>query len=178
MCACRRCWRSTLTRLYRHLTDPFYNDHDPNHPQAIGPVTIGSGEQTEVFGPIGNNLEPYTVHFPVNLRYGYTHSDNIIFAQVGAKMGTTTWLDYNNRFYVGRQIPFDLPVKVSTVTPGNGQSLKVNQLAENSFGQGIDLITPMQMTMIDNSVANNGQLMRQLLVQKIVDQDGATVFSE
>src|SRR5438132_1411040 len=120
---------------------------------------------------------PYTVHFPVNLRYGYTHSDNIIFAQVGAKMGASTWLDYNNRFYVGRQIPFDLPVKVSTVTPGNGQSLKVNQLAENSFGQGIDLITPMQMTMIDNSIANNGQLMRPTLVQKVVDPDGATVFS-
>ena len=160
-----------------HLTDPFYNDHDPTHPQAIGPVTVGSGEETEVFGPVGNNLEPYTVHFPVNLRYGYTHSDNIIFAQVGAKMGASTWLDYNNRFYVGRQIPFDLPVKVSTVTPGNGQSLKVNQLAENSFGQGIDLITPMQMTMIDNGIANNGQLMRPTLVQKIVDPDGATVFS-
>ena len=42
-----------------HLDDPFYNDthgqpqrFNPNHPQAIGPVIIGSGEQTEIFGPV------------------------------------------------------------------------------------------------------------------------------
>ncbi|TME11334.1 MAG: penicillin-binding protein 2 [Chloroflexi bacterium] len=160
-----------------HLDDPFYNDHDPNHPQALGPVTIGTGNETEVFGPNGNNLEPYTHTFPVALRYGYTHSDNIMFAQVGAKMGASTWLDYNSRFYVGKKIPFDLPVKVSTVAPANGQPLKLNQLAENSFGQGIDSITPLQMTMIDNAIANNGVLMRPSLVLKIVDPSGAIVMS-
>ena len=160
-----------------HLDDPFYNDHDTNHPQALGPVTIGTGNETEVFGPNGNNLEPYTHTFPVTLRYGYTHSDNIMFAQVGAKMGASTWLDYNSRLYVGKKIPFDLPVKVSTVTPANGQPLKLNQLAENSFGQGIDSITPLQMTMIDNAIANNGELMRPSLVLKIVDPSGAIVMS-
>ena len=160
-----------------HLDDPFYNDHDPNHPQALGPVTIGTGNETEIFGPNGNNLEPYTHTFPVTLRYGYTHSDNIIFAQAGAKMGASTWLDYNSRLYVGKKIPFDLPVKVSTVTPANGQPLKLNQLAENSFGQGIDSITPLQMTMIDNAIANNGELMRPSLVLKIVDPSGAIVMS-
>jgi len=160
-----------------HLDDPFYNDHDPNHPQALGPVTIGTSNETEVFGPNGNNLEPYTHTFPVALRYGYTHSDNIIFAQVGAKMGASTWLDYNSHFYVRKKIPFDLPVKVSTVTPANGQPLKLNQLAENSFGQGIDSITPLQMTMIDNAIANNGVLMRPSLVLKIVDPSGAIVMS-
>ncbi len=160
-----------------HLDDPFYNDHDPNHPQALGPVTIGTGNETEIFGPNGNNLEPYTHTFPVTLRYGYTHSDNIMFAQVGAKMGVSTWLDYNSRLYVGKKIPFDLPVKVSTVTPANGQPLKLNQLAENSFGQGIDSITPLQMTMIDNAIANNGELMRPSLVLKIVDPSGAIVMS-
>jgi penicillin-binding protein A len=159
------------------LNDPFYNDHDPNHLQAIGPVKIGSGEETEIFGPTGNNIDTYTRNFPVNLRYGYTHSDNIMFAQVGAKMGSATWLDYNNRFYVGRKIPFDLPVKISTVTPANSQSLKINQLAENSFGQGVDSITPLQMTMIDNGIANNGELMRPTLVQKIVDPNGTTVYA-
>src|SRR5207247_9532826 len=78
---------------------------------------------------------------------------------------------------VARPIPIDMTVKVRTVTPGNSNSLKVNQLAENSFGQGIDSITPRQMTMIENGIANNGQLMRPTLVQKIVDPDGATVFS-
>ena len=167
-----------------HLNDPFYNDtqgqpvrFNPNHPQAIGPVIIGSDNQTETFGPVGNNIEGYTANFPVSLNYGYTHSDNIIFAQVGAKTGVNTWLDYNKRFKVGQQIPFDLPVTPSSVTPANGQPLGVNQLAENSFGQGIDLMTPMQMALINNTVANNGQMMRPSLVMKIVDPDGSTVLS-
>lgn len=169
-----------------HLDDPFYNDNhgqpvrfDPNHPQAIGPVIIGTGDQTETFGlnGVGNNLEPYTFKFPVTLRYGYTHSDNIIFAQVGAKIGSNTWLDYNNRFYVGKQIPFDLPVAVSHVTKNGATTLGANQLAENAFGQGIDAVTPLQMTLIDNAIANNGNLMRPSLVMKIVDPNGSVVYS-
>ena len=167
-----------------HLDDPFYNDtngqpqrFNPNHPQAIGPVIIGSGDQTETFGPVGNNIEGYTTKYPVNLNYGYTHSDNIIFAQVGAKTGVNTWLDYNRRFKVGQQIPFDLPVTPSSVTPSDGKPLGVNQLGENSFGQGIDFITPMQMALIDNTIANNGGMMRPSLVMKIVDPNGSTVLS-
>ena len=56
---------------------------------------------------------------------------------------------------------------MSSVTPANSQSLKVNQLAENSFGQGVDAITPLQMTMIDNGIANNGELMRPTLVKRL-----------
>src|SRR5205085_5308883 len=151
---------------------------------ALGPIVIGPpngsgvvacikippqscGDGSEHFGPIGNNLLPYTHTFPVSLRYGFVHSDNIIFAQVGANMGVNTWLDYNSRFYVGKTIPFDLPVTVSTVTPANKQ-LSIAGLAENSFGQGVDLMTPMQMSLIDDTVANDGQLMRPTVLMKIV----------
>ncbi|HZS77513.1 MAG TPA: penicillin-binding transpeptidase domain-containing protein [Ktedonobacteraceae bacterium] len=166
----------------------FYNDKNPNHMQAIGPVTIGSGNDSEVFGPVGNNIQGYTTQFPVNLRYGYSHSDNIIFAQVGAKVGVDTWLKYNSAFYVGRQIPFDLPVRVSTVTPQSGQNLcsytppaqtplDVKQLAENAFGQGVDFVTPMQMSLLNSTVANNGHMMRPTLISKIVDPNGTVLQS-
>lgn len=155
------------------LTDPFYNDKNPDHPQARGPVVIGG----ETFGPSGNNIDGYTFRFPVNVEYGFTHSDNIIFAQVGAKLGINKWLDYNHKFYVGQQIPFDLPVTPSTVTPKDGKPLTLNGLAENSFGQGVDAITPLQMSMFDNGVANNGTLMKPMLVSKIVDPNGTVVQS-
>ena len=155
-----------------HLDDPFTKQ------QALGPVTVGTGDQTEVIGPNGNNIQQYTTQFPVTLRYGYTHSDNVIFAQVGVETGLSTWMDYNSRFYVGKQIPFDLPVKPSTVTPLNGKPLGVNGLAENAFGQGVVLATPLQMTMFDNAVADNGTLMQPSLVMKIVDPNGATIYSD
>lgn len=160
------------------LGDEFYNNLQPGVPQAIGPVSVGSGSQFETFGPAGNNITGFTSHYPVDLQYGYTHSDNVIFAQVGVKMGAKTWLDYNNRFYVGKPLPrtgspssFDLPVKVSTVAPADGSPLKLNLLGENSFGQGIDQITPLQMSLIDNAIANDGTMMYPMLVTKIVQPD-------
>ena len=155
-----------------HLDDPFTKQ------QALGPVTVGTGDQTEVIGPNGNNIQQYTTQFPVTLRYGYTHSDNVIFAQVGVETGMSTWMDYNSRFYVGKQIPFDLPVKPSTVTPLDGKPLGINGLAENAFGQGVVLATPLQMTMFDNAVADNGTLMQPSLVMKIVDPNGAIIYSD
>lgn len=169
------------------LDTPFYNDKDPTHFQALQ-VTLGEGNNTEHFGPVGNNIDGYTHNYPVPLLYGYSHSDNIIFAQVGTHTGATDWLNYNNAFYVGRQIPFDLPVNVSTVTPQKQQNLcattpppqtplSVVQLAENSYGQGVDFVTPMQMSLFDNAIANNGQLMRPTLIEKIADPSQSVLRS-
>ena len=164
-----------------HLDDKYYNFNGfnpPQYPQALGPVLIGDGFDKEKFGPVGNNISGYTYTYPVNLLYGYTHSDNIIFAQAGAKAGVNTWLNYNRALYVEKQIPFDLPVHVSTVTPQRNlcpidapveTTTSLKQVAENSFGQGVDFITPMQMALINNAVANNGHLMRPTLISKIVD---------
>ncbi len=98
--------------------------------------------------------------------YGFSHSDNIIYAQIGVKTGAQTWLDYNKRFYVGSQIPFDLPVRASSV---EGQPFEDVNLASGAFGQGYDAVTPMQMSVLDDAIANDGQLMRPMLVQKILD---------
>ena len=169
------------------LDTPFYNDGDPTHLQAIQ-VRLGEGDNTEQFGPTGNNISGYTQRFPVPLLYGYSHSDNIIFAQVGTTTGVNTWLDYNRAFYVGKQIPFDLPVSVSTVTPEPQKylcattpppetPLSVVQLAENSYGQGVDFMTPMQMSLFDDAASNNGHLMRPTLIEKIVDPSQSVLRS-
>ena len=172
-----------------HLDDKYYNFNGfnpPQYPQALGPVKIGDGFDKEIFGPVGNNISGYTFTYPVNLLYGYTHSDNIIFAQTGAKAGVDTWLKYNHALYVEKQIPFDLPVHVSTVTPQQNlcpltapaqTTTSLKQVAENAFGQGVDFITPMQMALINNTVANNGHLMRPTLIYKIEDPNQTVLQS-
>lgn len=174
------------------LTDPiFYNDPQtnpyPQHMQAIGPITVGSGEEVETFPNTISNITGYTFHFPVTMAYGFSHSDNIIFAEAGVKTGASTWLQYNQALYVGQKIPFDLPVKVSTVTPlpqsglcSNKEqpftTLSVPNLAEGAFGQGKAFVTPMQMALVDNVAANDGKLMRPAVIQKIVDPKNNTVL--
>ncbi len=130
--------------------------------QALGPVTYNGHN----IGPVGNNIDGYTFRFPVTTEYGFSHSDNIIYAQIGVKTGAQTWLDYNKRFYVGSQIPFDLPVQPSSV---EGQPFEDVNLASGAFGQGYDAVTPMQMSILNDAIANDGQLMRPMLIQKIVD---------
>ncbi len=138
-----------------------------DYAHAVGPINYNGHN----IGPIGNNLgigdpDPYTIHFPVTTEYGFTHSDNVMFAQIGVKTGAQQWLDYNKRFYVGSQIPFDLPVTPSSV---EGQPFQDVNLASGAFGQGYDLVTPMQMSVLDDAVANDGQLMRPMLVSRILD---------
>jgi len=141
--------------------------------QALGPVFYDG----HPIGPVGNNLGfgQYTFRFPVTTEYGYENSDNVIFAQIGVKTGLDKWLEYNKRLYVGQKIPFDLPVATSQVTNPSGDALATVDLAANAFGQGFVRVTPLQMSLIDNTVANNGQLMRPMVVSKFTDANKATL---
>jgi peptidoglycan glycosyltransferase len=138
-----------------------------NQQQALGPVHFNG----QPIGPSGNNL-PASARFPVTTEYGFTYSDNVIFAQIGVNTGFKDWIDYTKRFYIGQEIPFDLPVAVSTVLPQGKDTLADNELAANAFGQGTDFVTPFQMSLVDNAVANDGQLMQPRLLLKITDRQG------
>ena len=169
----------------------FYNDPTvnpyPKHLQAEGPVTIGSGDDSQQFQPSLSNILGYTHTFPVSLAYGYSHSDNIIFLEAGMQTGQATWLKYNQALYLGQKIPFDLPVKVSTVSrlPQSGlctyqaqpePALDNRDLANNAFGQGVDFVTPFEMMLVNNVAADDGKLMRPSVVQKIVDPKNQTTL--
>ncbi|GCE19376.1 penicillin-binding transpeptidase domain-containing protein [Dictyobacter kobayashii] len=139
--------------------------------EALGPVVY------EGRSILGNNLGygMYTFHFPITTTYAYANSDNLVFAQLGVRVGSEKWLEYAQRFYIDQNLPFDLPLVRSSVENRDHRPLSTLQLASNAFGQGIDDITPFQMTLIDNAIANNGVLMRPILVAKILDKDGNPV---
>jgi penicillin-binding protein A len=151
------------------MDQPFDMQH------ALGPVFFNG----QPIGPTGNNIAGFTRNFPVTTEYGYSHSDNVIFAQIGVETGFDTWLDYNKRFYVGQAIPvgqssppYDLNVSPSTVMKAGQTTLANNELAADSYGQGYDFITPMQMSLFDNAVANGGQLMLPMIVSRVLDTNG------
>ncbi|GCE31441.1 penicillin-binding protein [Dictyobacter alpinus] len=121
---------------------------------------------------VGNNLgieQGFVKHFPIDTEFAYANSDNIVFAQLGVKTGLDKWLEYAKKLYIGQDDRFDLPTVKSSVENSNGKPLTTLQLATNAFGQGVVDMTPLQMSMIDNTVANNGVLMRPMVVSKITD---------
>lgn len=136
----------------------------------------------DVFGP-----SPYfnNVTYPSNvtrsdlsaltLAQALAFSDNFTFAHIGLTLGAPTFLQYAHRFYVGKRIPFDLPVAVSHAAGGDSHpSLSV--LAKSSFGAGTDRVTPLQMAMIVSAVADGGVLMAPHLVREARTASGKVLY--
>jgi peptidoglycan glycosyltransferase len=100
-----------------------------------------------------NNLPPGVS--AVTTVDAFKYSDNIAFATIGMNLGPRIFLDYAQRFGFGRSIPFQLPVKQSSVT-AHPASFSQLDLAESAFGQGGVLSTPLQMLLVDEAIAHGG----------------------
>jgi penicillin-binding protein A len=126
---------------------------------------------------IGDNLGYglYVFHFPVDTEFGYANSDNIMFAHIGVDMGLQAWLNNAKNMYFNKNVPFALPVAQSSVLHANGAPMQTIDLADDSFGQGVDFVTPFQMSLVDNIAADNGVLMQPMLVSKITTPSNQTV---
>jgi cell division protein FtsI/penicillin-binding protein 2 len=98
-----------------------------------------------------------------------TKSSNIGAAKIGIKMGQDRLYDYICGFGFGARTGIPLPAEaVGIVHPPNKWS-KVS-IAQIPMGQGI-AVTRLQMMMTMCAIANNGWLMRPMLVERLEDQD-------
>lgn len=111
-------------------------------------------------------------HFPVNTEFGYANSDNIMFAHIARNLGEDKWLDYARRVYLDQDVPTELLVTKSSVMQQSDGKLSDIQFLNDAYGQGVDNVTPFQMSLIDNVVANNGVLMQPMIVSKMTDSGG------
>ena len=68
-----------------------------------------------------------------------------------------------------KNIPFDLPVKISQFPKGK---LGKTDLAASSIGQGRVLATPLNMAMVASAIANNGEVVKPILVKNVVTTTG------
>jgi Cell division protein FtsI/penicillin-binding protein 2 len=124
----------------------------------------------------GDNLgytgyHQYLHNFPVDTEFGYANSDNIMFAHIARNLGEDKWLDYARRVYLDQDVPTELLVTKSSVMQSDGKLSDI-QFLNDAYGQGVDNVTPFQMSLIDNVVANNGVLMQPMIVSKMTDSNG------
>ncbi|QNO37504.1 penicillin-binding protein 2 [Protaetiibacter sp. SSC-01] len=98
-------------------------------------------------------------------------SCNIPFAQLGAQLGYEAISDQARRF--GFEDSFAVPMKVTPSVFPEPESEA--QLMLQSFGQGNDRVTPLQMAMVSAAIANDGELMRPNLVERVSAADLSTL---
>ena len=94
-------------------------------------------------------------------------------AYVAKLLGQKRQYDYLRRFGFGEKSGIELPGEV----PGNLTNLDSGREIDfitASFGQGF-AIMPLQLAFAVGSVANGGNLMKPIIVEKIVDDSGNTV---
>ncbi len=133
---------------------------------------------TDVFGPspyFDNSVYPSNVTrsdlHALTLSQALAFSDNFTFAHIGLTLGAPTLIRYAHRYLIGRTIPFDLPVAVSSIANGRLYPSK-SELAQSAFGAGVDKVTPLQMALVAGTVANGGVMMAPHLVQSVLTPGG------
>jgi peptidoglycan glycosyltransferase len=89
--------------------------------------------------------------------------------------------EYMERFGFGKDPPMDYPAdqmqpsgptRRGRVIPMSSSRIDVGRTA---IGQGLLLVTPLQMASVAQTIGNGGVRMEPRLVQKVIDPDGRTV---
>ncbi|HTB82650.1 MAG TPA: penicillin-binding protein 2 [Candidatus Sulfotelmatobacter sp.] len=104
-------------------------------------------------------------------------SSNIGAVKVAMLLGTNYLHDYISAFGLGAFTGIPLPNEASTfrlVPPLEALTKSKYLIAQVPMGQGI-AVTRLQMALVISALANNGTLMRPMLVKCLTDSDGRVV---
>jgi len=100
-------------------------------------------------------------------------SCNVVFGEVGLKLGGDKLLAQARKFGFDEHVPFDLPFAEGSIAP---ESLKAPPaVAFSAIGQQSVGANPLQMALIASAIANGGVEMAPRLVSEVRDPAGRVV---
>lgn len=102
-------------------------------------------------------------------------SSNVVFSQVGVKLGEKNLRDIADRIGMEKDIPFDIPVNKSLFPY---KTMSNTDMASVGMGQGKLLITPLHMAMVTSAIANNGFMMKPILVNQVTSPSGTVILNQ
>ena len=117
----------------------------------------------------GRVLHDHEAYGLLSVEQIITKSSNIGAAKVGIKMGEERLADYIRDFGFGARSGIPLQGEMVGIVHSRKNWSKVS-IAQIPMGQGIS-VTRLQMTMAMCAIANNGLLMRPMLVARLEDRD-------
>jgi cell division protein FtsI/penicillin-binding protein 2 len=117
-------------------------------------------------GKLFKDVHPHSAY---NFREAMVYSSNAGFIAVGEKVGKKELYNTARLFGMGCESGIDLPGEYSGKLPNLPKNRDI-RLATVSFGQGVS-VTPLQMLMAYQAVANRGVLLRPRVMKSIV-KDG------
>ncbi len=136
----------------------------------------------EIYGNTINNWRdlPFGEH---DFSEAFSQSINTTYAQVGDRLGQDRLIEYMRNFGLYEKPPFDLSpdemVASGRYEEGGlaspADELDPVQVAWTAIGQENVQVTPLQMAMIAQAIANGGEMMEPYVVDSISDFDGTII---
>lgn len=108
----------------------------------------------------------------IDLKRAFEVSSNYAFCTLGYEMGPEKVLEEAERFGIGKEFGFDIPVEKSEI---QYKKMTAQDAALVSIGQGQLLMTPLHVAMMGAAVANGGKMMQPYLVDTISTASGLTL---
>lgn len=121
--------------------------------------------QYEYAGEIINDVKPEGWG-SISYLEGLARSSNVAFVRLFEEMGSDQWKDYLDIFGYGQKTGISLPNENAGSNPYSNPL----QQANTSFGQGLT-VTPVQMMQAFSAIANDGKMMKPMLVEKMVNSE-------
>jgi peptidoglycan glycosyltransferase len=119
----------------------------------------------------------------VDLDFGFEHSVNSVFCNIGKTLGAGTVLRYAERYGFYSLPPLETPEneRVESGLYNRGRLFKPKRPefqvdpGRLAFGQERLQVTPLQMAMVAATVANHGIEMRPHLIERVLSPGGKTI---
>lgn len=116
-------------------------------------------------------------HGPITLRTALEKSCNTFFCNLGTAVGTNAVIEAARAFGLGAATGIDLGGETPGVVPDNEWKLAAynerwypGDTCQMSIGQGMLLVTPLQMAVVAAALANGGQIFTPYLFARSEDQ--------
>ena len=174
--------KPTLARAYRELYPP-----GSSFKTITSSVALEDGVATpDTVFPVRNQLPlPQTSATLQNfggescggtLTQAFTESCNAVFGQLGLELGEQ-FVPGMAKFGIGSAPPLDdAPGAVASVGPAAGSfAQNMPQFAFAGIGQGVVAVTPLQMALVAEGIANGGVIMTPHVATEIQDANGKLV---
>lgn len=134
------------------------------------------GEVVEDTGSLkvnGQTIRNYggTAYGSISYREGFVKSSNVYFMNRALKLGGLRLYKTGRSFLLGQDISLDFATIRSNF---DLKDYEDNIVATTAFGQGETLVTPLQMAMVAQSIANDGVMLKPYLFKSVVNGKGKT----
>ena len=120
----------------------------------------------------GSSIGEYQgeVHGQIDLKEALAESCNVTFGALGLRLGGRKLGKYFENFGFQQEIGGEILMAGSHLPEFD--SLGQGDLAQTAIGQSSLLVTPMHMALMASAFANDGNIMKPYLVQKVVSSKG------